>query len=233
MGPATQTALVELLEDIFSSSAVAIASDAAVSAEYRTTTLLLQSARSATMQQLGELLLHVILSQPPFNHTLPELLREHQQRFFTIWTQDHNFHPSSHHPTLTPAFGLDLLKSLRPEFQRLGEPGFQFVADLLLSCLRRLSPENSSRNPNIRGWVNVHSTAITVLSELLYSVPTAGWSDLDEQAEHVAPVWKCLQYLCSGASWWSNENPVYQENILKLARCVCMSPPLFLSKRRC
>jgi hypothetical protein len=122
--------------------------------------------------------------------------------------------------------GLGLLSSLRPDFQRLGDSGFRFVSELLLSCLQRLSPEGAGKNRNVRGWGEAHGTAVTVLSELLLSIPAAEWLRLDEQAECALPVWKCLQLLSSGAAWWGagRESTLYSDNLLRLARCVCVCP---------
>jgi len=224
MLPTTQGALIDLLEELFSSPCISIVSESSAPIEYRTTTLLLQSACSATISQLVELLLHILLSHPPFEHTEPDLLRTQQQRFFAIWTRDHDLAFGKTSDTLTAIDGINLLASLRPDFQRLGDSGFRFICELLLSCLQRLSPEGPSRNLNIRGWVDAHGAAVTVLSELLNSIPAADWLHLDEQAECAVPVWKCLQLLISGASWWSNESTVYRENMQRLAKCACAYP---------
>jgi hypothetical protein len=223
--PSAYQALLDLLEEIFSIPCIAISSDSSASTEYRTTTLLLQSARSAPLPQLVELILHLLLSHPPFTHTAADLLISHPQRFLVIWNHDHE--TSSHlsvKDALTPAICLNMLRNQRLEFQRLGQPGFRFVSELLLSCLERLSPEGSSRSLNIRGWVHAHGEAVAVLEELLYSVPPADWLRLDTHAEYALAMWKCLKMLCSGATWWSMESGVYRANLERLGKCVCSLP---------
>ncbi|KAF8251783.1 hypothetical protein K440DRAFT_637026 [Wilcoxina mikolae CBS 423.85] len=191
MLPTTQGALIDLLEELFSTPGISIVSESSAPIEYHTTTLLLQSARTATTPQLIELLLHILLSHPPFEHNDPKLLRTQQQRFFAIWTRNHDLasgKASAEDDVLTATDGINVLASLRPDFQRLRDSGFRFICELLLSCLQRLSPESSSRNLNIRGWVDAHGAAVTVLSELLLSIPAADWLRLDEQAECAVPL---------------------------------------------
>jgi hypothetical protein len=229
MPPATQPALIDLLEELLSTPCTVTVSESSVPIEYRTTTLLLRSARTATIPQLIELILHILLSQPPFTYASTDALHTQRQRFFAVWTRDNGVTSSKsslqlQENALTASVGLSLLSSLRPDFQRLGDSGFRFVSELLLSCLQRLSPEGAGGNQNIRGWVEAHGSAVTVLSELLHSIPTAEWLKLDEQAECALPVWKCLQLLSLGAVWWGGESSVYRESLLRLARCVCAHP---------
>jgi hypothetical protein len=208
-------ALTELLSEIFSSSSVIISTDQSE--------ILLQSARTSTIPQLVELLLNILFSQSPFEHNTSSVvpLASHRKKFFAIWSNDNEQSNSRNSATIVPTVGLSLLSSFRLEFQRLSESCFSFIAELLLSCLQRLSPETSGRSLNIRGWVDAHEIAVTVLSELLHAVPAADWTRLDEQADCIAPVWKCLQLLCSGASWFSMESPAYRENMTKLAMRIC------------
>lgn len=221
---ATRDALIDLLKDLFSTPGLSITAESSVPVELQATTLLLQSSRSATIPQIAELLLHVLLSISPFEHSLPVLHREHQQRFKAIWTVDHDLafgKTIDEDNALTAMVGLNVLSAFRPNLQRLHDSGFRFVSDLVLSCLMSLSPEGSSRNLNIRGWVDAHGASVSILSELFHSIPTADWMRLDDQTEWAVNVWKCLQLLSSGASWWSMESTVHRENMLRLAKCVC------------
>ena len=220
----TRSALAEFLSTLLSTPSVSLLSDSSAPIELRTISLLIESAHSATIPQLAELILHILLSQPPFTHSTPSDLRPYQECFLALWTQDHDTIPgklTAPESVLTANTGLGILSSMRVNFQRLSDSGFRLVCKLLLACLQRLSPEGSSRNLNIRGWIDAHGSGISVLAELLHSIPAVEWLRL-EQAECALPLWECLQLLVSAASWWSTESAVYRENMIRLGRCVCV-----------
>ena len=243
MASTTHSALVCLLDDLLSLDSIQLLTEPPGPVDAHTKTLMLQAAgsSSAKIAQLVEINLHILLNQYPFSAPSTDL-KPQQQRFFRIWTGEHELElapgkstvqgreqekekgkkeKGDRENTLPAAAGLSFLSEIRPNFQRLGNSGFHFIFELLLSCLQKLSPEGTSKNPNIRGWVGVHATAITVLSELLYSIPTTSWPGLDEQAECVFPVWQCLQLLTTGATWWGSESSLYRESMLRLAKCIC------------
>jgi len=195
---------------------------------------------STTVGQLVELNLYILLGRIPFNISRADFEIQHR-RFLKIWSGEHEQDVAPEKSTthreenkqgketekgkdiMTAAAGLSYLAGTRLNFQRLGDSGFRFVSELLLVCLQKLSPEGTSGNFGIRGWVVAHGHAVEVLSELLSDVPLANWASLDEQAERTFPVWQCLQLLTSGATWWGGESGPYRENMLRLAMCICAS----------
>lgn len=230
MTQSPEQGLLNLLEDIFNTSCISISSTSisarsATNNEYRTTTLILRDARSASLANLVELVLQLLLSHPPFTHTSPRLLGEHMSRFFIIWTGDFDASSAVGSSTsagqgVTPQQGLDVLADLRLSFQTLGEDGFKFVSELLLSCVHRLSPEAGGSR---RSWAVTHAKAVDVLSQLLHSVPSADWLRQDKHLEHAAATWKCLQLLTSGAVWWEKESKLFGRSLERLSRCFCKS----------
>lgn len=245
MAQQTEQALLDLLRDIFSFPCIHISSPLSNPApstsilaasitsgnEHDTITLLLSEARSASIAQLVEFLLQLLLSHPPFTHTSPDLLAVHQSRFLTIWGQDICASAvGSDHPTtddeqkLSPQQSLKLLVELRRSFRKMSEDGFKFVSELLLSCVYRLS---SGSGGSGRSWVTTHGKAVDVLSELLYSVPEAGWLQHQKDAGHITAVWKCLQLLTSGAAWWGKDANFWR-SLERLARRFCRSIALLL-----
>ncbi|KAI5804324.1 hypothetical protein EDC01DRAFT_760509 [Geopyxis carbonaria] len=228
MSSSIHSKLVELLQNVFSTECLSISSDRTASQDHHTKTLILSSARTATVSHLAELLLHILLSQPPFKHTDAELWKVHTQCFSSIWTT--NYSTSSHESgrsdsyELTPTACLSLLSDIRLDFHRVEKQGFGFVSELLFSCLKQLSPKGATRNLNIRGWVSSHTAAVAILGELLHAVPSADWQDLDIDVTYTVELWKCLELLCSGASWWSIESLEYLENIVRLGQFIFLLP---------
>lgn len=239
MAEPTEKSLLDLLRDMSSINCIRIASpvqnpiwftfDAweAYLNEQNTMTLLLNGTCSATLAQLVEFLLQLLLSHPPFTHTSPELLPEHLSRFLVIWTQgfgaslgSENIPVDNNSWKLTPLRGIHLLAELRLSFQKLTERGFEFVSELLLSCICPLSPTESGSSGS---WVDVHEKAVDILTDLLYSVPTTAWLQQDENAKHATAVWKCLQLLTSGAIWWRKKSEAFGKNLERLARRFCES----------
>lgn len=240
MAEPTEKCLLDLLRDMSSINCIRISSpvqnpiwftfDAweAYLNEQNTMTLLLNGTCSATLAQLVEFLLQLLLSHPPFTHTSPELLPEHLSRFLVIWT--HGFGASlelenipvanNNSWKLTPLRGLHLLAELRLSFQKLTESGFEFVSELLLSCICLLSPTESGSSGS---WVDVHEKAVDILTDLLYSVPTTSWLQQEENAKHARAIWKCLQLLTSGAIWWRRKSETFGKNLERLARRFCES----------
>ena len=226
MIPSVQPALCTLLSDIFSTPCVAICTDAPTHAESQTTTLLLlESSRYAPVPDLVDLLLHILLNQPPFTHQNPDLWKVHKSRFLAIWTRNHTVaacEDAANFDALSPAACLQILSTMRLEFRNLEDRGFHLVSELLLASLKQLSSEGAIKDLNINEWVRSHSVAVDVLDDLLHSVPKADMQDLDLMAEYCGPMWRCLQLLSSGAAWWpSTGNSTYQDNTVRLARCLC------------
>lgn len=239
MAQSTEEAFLNLLRDIFSISCIHITSSllnpmaagpifsasASSGNELQTMTLLLREAHSASLSQLVEFLLQLLLSHPPFKHTSPRLLEGHQSRFLAIWKGDIDVSSAAElSPTatdgrqgLTPLQGLNLLVELRLSFQKLDEVGFRFVSELLLSCVYRLCSASGGSGQN---WVNVHKKTVDILTELLCSVPTVSWLKQEENAKYITAVWKCLQLLTSGATWWG-KNEDFGMSLERLARRFC------------
>lgn len=183
--------------------------------------LILSDARTASIPLLVEFILQILLTQPPFTYKSPGLLIEHRSIFFEIWNRDHTDGSISgendDEQRLPPQKSLHILAETRMSFQRLTEDGFQFVSELLLSCLLRLSLVNTAG----RSWVIEHGKAVKVLSELLHSVPDAGWLSMDTNFEYMATLWKCLNLLTAGAPWWGSKSEVYRKNLLSLSKNFC------------
>lgn len=230
MAESSKRALLDLLGDMSSIHCICISSPLQEPTWYRsednTMKPLVNEACSATLAQLIEFLLQLLLSHPPFTHTSPELLPEHLSRFLAIWTRDFGTSSEIGYSTvasdgsqrLTPQHGLHLLAELRHSFQKLTEGGFKFVSELLMSCICPLSPAGGGSSSG--NWVGAHEKAVDVLSDLLCSLPTVGWLQQDENAKNVTAVWKCLQILTSGAAWWrKNEN--FERSLERLARRFC------------
>lgn len=241
MAESTEKSLLNLLRDMSSINCIRISSpvqnpiwftfDAweAYLNEQNTMTLLLNGTCSATLAQLVEFLLQLLLSHPPFTHTSPELLPEHLSRFLATWKGGFGASleigniPVANDDSwkLTPLRGLHLLAELRLSFQKLNEGGFEFISELLLSCICLLSPTESGGSSG--SWVDVHEKAVDILTDLLYSVPTTVWLQQDENAKHATAVWKCLQLLTSGAIWWRRKSETFGKNLERLARRFCES----------
>lgn len=233
MARTTKHELFNLLQEIFNVPCISVSSGPIVvplSAstglndkinEDQTPDLLLSDARTASTPQLVELILQILLTGPPFIHKSPGLLVQQRTKFFQIWSRDHTDGSTGgendDEEGLPPQKSLHILAEIRTSFQRLTEDGFQFVSELLLSCLLRLSLVNTAG----RSWVIEHGKAVKILSDLLHSLPDAGWLSMDTNFENTVMVWKCLNLLTAGAPWWESRSKEYEKNILRLSKCFC------------
>ncbi|KAL7273491.1 hypothetical protein RUND412_003645 [Rhizina undulata] len=227
-----------LLQEILSSACISILPSEikpvpqtpTQSANYQSTYLLLQDARTASIEELVDIVLNLLLSKPPWKHMDQVLLKKQQEKFLGIWGRDEGgYSPADagqngiNSEALGPSKGLELLYGFRMNLQDLGSEGFVFVSQLLLSCLHRLSPEGSSRSVNAKSWVKEHGNAVAVITELLFAAPVTDWGKLDEHAGYLEPTWKCLGILCRGAGWWGR-SAEFRDALERLARCFFKLP---------